>query len=117
LSRSLRIGQNDGNTKIQENRISSGKKIVSANLDCKKRPLYQGTLDDGGSMPPATPFVLNQKSNHVGQIGPGQYQLMPITWHDVKTYWYHKTTTGIAKHLGTKTNEHIKKKNTPIHSC
>jgi hypothetical protein len=29
-----------------------GRKIVPVNLDCTKLPLYQGTMDDGVSLPP-----------------------------------------------------------------
>jgi hypothetical protein len=46
-----------------------------------------------------------------------QYRRVAIIWHDVKTYWYHKSTTGTVKYLGTMTNEHTQKKNTLTHSC
>jgi hypothetical protein len=50
-----------------------GRKIVPANLDWTKLPLYQGTMDDGVSLPLANPFFLyrgNQKTYHIWPFGP-----------------------------------------------
>jgi hypothetical protein len=37
-----------------------GRKIVPANLDWTKLPLYQGTMDDGVRLPSANPFFLHR---------------------------------------------------------
>jgi hypothetical protein len=50
---------------------NSAKSRLLKYLDCTKHPLYQGTMDDVGSLPPANPFVLyrrNQKSKHILQF-------------------------------------------------
>jgi hypothetical protein len=50
-----------------------------------------------------------RKVNIFCHFMPRQYQSMPITWRDVKTCRYHKSTTNKVKHQGIMTNEHEQK--------